>query len=139
MSAIRLRSGDPHDIDAVLALWAGAGAPATPTDDAGALGVLIGHDPGALVLAVEDEAIAGTVIAAWNGWRGSLYRLAVEPSRRRRGVATELVREAERRLLERGARRVDALVATDDAAASAFWRAVGYELQDARRRFVRNF
>jgi hypothetical protein len=35
--------------------------------------------------------------------------------------------------------RLDALVGTDDHQAIAFWRAAGYELQDERRRFVRNF
>ena len=44
------------------------------------------------------HALSGTVIASWDGWRGAMYRLAVLPSLRRRGIAAALVDEGERRL-----------------------------------------
>ena len=79
----------------------------------------------------------GTVVAVWDGWRGNMYRLAVLPSHRRRGIATLLVREGERRLSAQGAERISALVATRDAAACALWRALGFEFDDVAGRFVR--
>jgi ribosomal protein S18 acetylase RimI-like enzyme len=45
----------------------------------------------------------GTIVAGWDGWRGSLYRLAVLPAARRRGTALRLVADGERRLAEKGA------------------------------------
>jgi ribosomal protein S18 acetylase RimI-like enzyme len=81
--------------------------------------------------------IIGSLIAAWNGWRGSFYRLAVRPDHRRRGLATRLVREGERHLRDRGARRLDAIVDSDELMAMDFWRATGFELQHDRSRFVR--
>jgi ribosomal protein S18 acetylase RimI-like enzyme len=83
--------------------------------------------------------VVGSLIAAWNGWRGSFYRLAVHPEHRRNGLATRLVREGEKRLRDRGAVRLDAIVAADEVGAMSFWRAVGYEHQGDRSRFVRNF
>ena len=79
------------------------------------------------------------MIAAWNGWRGSFYRLAVDPGHRRRGLATRLVRLGEQRLRERGALRIDALAATHEPVATGFWEACGYRSQPERTRFVRNF
>jgi ribosomal protein S18 acetylase RimI-like enzyme len=61
----------------------------------------------------------------------------VLPSHRRRGIATLLVREGERRLSAQGAERISALVATRDAAACALWRALGFEFDDVAGRFVR--
>jgi ribosomal protein S18 acetylase RimI-like enzyme len=81
--------------------------------------------------------IVGSVIAAWDGWRGELYRLAVSPSHRRAGLATKLVREGERRLLEQGARRISVLVLERAELAKAFWRSAGYRPDDAIRRAVR--
>jgi ribosomal protein S18 acetylase RimI-like enzyme len=49
-----------------------------------------------------------------------------------------LLREGERRLRERGAMRLTAIVAYDEAGAMGFWRAVGYEHQPDRARFVRH-
>lgn len=37
--------------------------------------------------------MVGSLIAAWDGWRGSFYRLAVLPERRREGLLTMLLRE----------------------------------------------
>jgi ribosomal protein S18 acetylase RimI-like enzyme len=33
----------------------------------------------------------GTLVAAWDGWRGNMYRLAVLPEHRRAGIGRELV------------------------------------------------
>ena len=95
------------------------------------------RSPGGLLLAEENDLTIGTLIAVWDGWRGNMYRLAVLPTHRRRGVATLLVREGERLLFERGARRISALVATGDDAACALWRACGFEFDDVAGRFVR--
>jgi len=127
------------DLDAVLALWSASGAPPTVTDHVEHLRVLLASDPHALLLAEASGEIVASLIAAFNGWRGSFYRLAVRPDHRRRGLGTRLVREGESRLRERGARRLDAIVASDDDAAMSFWDAVGYDHQRSRARFVRNF
>lgn len=52
------------------------------------------------------------------------------------GLATMLLRAGERRLRERGAVRLTAIVADDETDAMRFWRAAGYERQQHRARFV---
>lgn len=108
------------------------------TDTAESLRRLLKTDDQALLVAELDGDLVGSVIAAWNGWRGSLYRLAVHPRHRRRGLGTRLVREGERRLQDRGAIRIDAIVSADDVTAARFWTAAGYRHQQRRSRFVRN-
>jgi ribosomal protein S18 acetylase RimI-like enzyme len=107
------------------------------TDDEMSLERLLERDPQALVVAEEDNEVVGSLIAGWDGWRGSFYRLAVHPGHRRRGLGTALLREGERRLAAQGVRRVNAIVAADEPLAMAFWRAAGYERQERRARFVR--
>lgn len=132
-----LRTATLGDVDALLALWREAGSERTHTDDAPGVSGLMTHDPEAVVVAVDGDRVVGSVIAGWDGWRGSIYRIAVAPSHRRAGLARALVNEAQRRLDARGARRASAIVAADDAQAMAFWRASGWEQQRARARFVR--
>ena len=120
-----IRAARPEDVDAVLALWGGArSAHATTADSPGLVAGLVRE--GALLVAVEDGAVVGAVIAAFDGWRGNFYRLAVAPEWRRRGVARALVQAVEERLRALGAPRVTALVAFDDEAAGGFWEAAGY-------------
>jgi ribosomal protein S18 acetylase RimI-like enzyme len=82
--------------------------------------------------------VVGTLIAAWDGWRGNMYRLAVAADERRQGIALALVRAAERRLYGCGARRVTALVGGEDDEATALWRAAGFEHDHLVARFVKN-
>ncbi len=133
-----IRDATPDDLVAVLELWAVADAQPSVTDTIASLRGLMAVDPQALLVSDAGGEVVGSLIAAWNGWRGSFYRLAVHPGRRRQGLATLLVREGERRLRERGALRLDAIVAVEDSAAMRFWLAVGYEQQLDRTRFVRN-
>ncbi|HLM85385.1 MAG TPA: GNAT family N-acetyltransferase [Solirubrobacteraceae bacterium] len=133
-----IRSATGQDISSVLDLWAAAGSPPSVSDSPGGPAGLLAADPEALLLAERGGVLVGSLIAAWDGWRGSFYRLAVSPEHRRKGLATMLLREGERRLRERGAVRLTAIVADDEAGAMAFWRAAGYEPQLHRARFVRH-
>jgi ribosomal protein S18 acetylase RimI-like enzyme len=137
-STARLRSGRPDDVDAVLAFWRRAEASASSTESAADVRGLLERDPDALLLAESDGRIVGSLIVGWDGWRGIFYRLAVDPTRRRRGLATALVRSGEERLRALGAHRLNAIVETEEPDAMAFWSAAGYELQTARSRFVKN-
>ena len=121
-----LRTGQPKDADAVVELWRTAGAVPTTTDDPESVRSLLVRDPEALLLAEEDGAVVASLIVGFDGWRGHLYRLAVHPQWRRRGLGRAMVEAAERSLTRRGVRRINALVVEDDPVAVAFWKAVGY-------------
>ena len=82
------------EVPSVLLLWAEAAAAPGGTDDESALSALLDRDQAVLLGAEVDGRLVGTLIAAWDGWRGNLYRLAVHPDHRRRGIAEELVRSA---------------------------------------------
>ena len=120
------------------AVWAAADSPPTVTDDDVAVRTLLERDPEALLVADDEGRIVGTIVAAFDGWRGNLYRAAVVHERRREGVALMLVAEGERRLRARGARRVAAIVLDAERDATGFWAAAGYTRDDHVRRFVKN-
>ena len=84
-----------------------------------------------------DGRIVGTLVAGWDGWRCHLYRLAVAPEQRRRGVGRLLVRAAEERFTALGARRVDAMVLDSNDDAHPTWRALGYAPQREWSRWVK--
>jgi ribosomal protein S18 acetylase RimI-like enzyme len=134
--ATELRTATPDDIPGVLAFWLEAAEP-TSTDSADALTGLLRRDPGALIVAVAGDHIVGSVIAGWDGWRGSVYRLVVAPEHRRHGLGRALLRAAEDHLAEFGARRSHAIVVGTSAGAVGFWRATDWEHQSGQLRFAK--
>jgi ribosomal protein S18 acetylase RimI-like enzyme len=132
-----IRAGIGADLAALVALWRTAGGRASATDTKAALGILLDRDADSLLVAEVDGEIVGTLIAAWDGWRGSFYRLAIDRRWRRLGVATALVRAGEDRLRGLGAIRVTAIVVDDQGAGVALWEALGYSRQADTSRFIR--
>lgn len=99
---------------------------------------LLSHDEGSLLVADVGGAIVGALIAASDGWRGNLYRLAVHAEHRRAEIGLALVRAGEEHLRGRGVNRITALVAYEDDVAVSFWEAAGYPQDRDIGRRVRN-
>ncbi|PYN89870.1 MAG: GNAT family N-acetyltransferase [Candidatus Rokuibacteriota bacterium] len=125
----------------VLALWQRAGAIPSPTDTLEEVTRLVRERADHLLVAIHQGAIVGSVIGAWDGWRGNIYRLAVAPEARRSGLGRRLVHEAERLLRANGARRISALVERHEAHAVGLWDALadsGWRRDDRMMRYVKN-
>jgi ribosomal protein S18 acetylase RimI-like enzyme len=136
---ITVRAAHRGEVDAVLGLWEQARSGHARTEDRREdVERLIADSPAALLVAEAAGQLVGAVIAAWDGWRGNIYRLAVRDGHRRRGIGLQLVRSAEAYLRDCGARRITALVAHDDEAAGPFWDAAGYPQDAEIGRRVRN-
>ncbi|MFB7593273.1 GNAT family N-acetyltransferase [Streptomyces sp. NPDC056160] len=137
MTDPRIRPATPADVDAVLAFWRTAAEGTSISDDRDGVARLVERDPQALLLAQDAGELVGTVIAGFDGWRCHLYRLAVHPGRRRRGIGSALLAAAEERFVRLGGRRGDAMVLTRNEVAHHAWRASGYAPEEHWRRWVK--
>jgi ribosomal protein S18 acetylase RimI-like enzyme len=122
----------------VLELWTRASAGASVTDNPASIRLRLHRDRHLFALAWDSTRLVGTLIGGWDGWRAYMYRLAVDPDYRRRGVAGMLVSAIEKELRRLGARRISALVTSDNRTGRGFWDAVGYSLDDEMVRYVKD-
>ncbi|MEU0314422.1 GNAT family N-acetyltransferase [Nocardioides sp. NPDC006273] len=136
---IELRPAVISDVPALIGLWeVAAENDSRPADSQAKVEALIARDPDACTIAVTPEGrVVGSLISGWDGWRAHLYRLAVHPDIRRRGLARRLLAHAEDRLVALGASRVDAMVLEDNELGQSLWKSLGYEPQEDWRRWVR--
>jgi ribosomal protein S18 acetylase RimI-like enzyme len=134
-----VRAAQPTEAPVILDLWQGTRSThATTPDRIEDIHRLLTETPGSLLVADADGALVGALIAAWDGWRGNMYRLVVLGEHRRRGVGLALVRAGEEHLRRGGAHRITALVAHEDEVASAFWESASYPRDRQIGRRVRN-
>ena len=100
---------------------------------------MIREPAASLLVATIDNQIVGSVIGGWDGWRGNIYRLAVTPEFRRKGIARLLVAEISRELIAKGATRLAALVEHEHQWAMDFWDSasdLGYQRDPKFARYI---
>jgi ribosomal protein S18 acetylase RimI-like enzyme len=135
-----IRSAHGVDFPAVLQLWQQADvSPPSKSDSIDGLIRLMDSDGAVLLVATADGRIVGSVIGGWDGWRGNIYRLAVAPDYRRRGIAKRLVKDVSRALFDKGAERIGALVEHEHSWAIQFWESlgeIGYRLDPQFVRYI---
>ena len=117
------------DIDTVVDLWERCGL-TRPWNDpradialamrSGAAEVLVGHI---------GEAVIATVMVGFDGHRGWVYYLAVDPDARLGGLGCRMMAAAEDWLRDRGAPKLNLMVREENAAVAAFYQRLGYALE----------
>jgi len=129
---IRIRPSTLSEYDAVYALWkrAGPGIHLRPSDTREEIAKKLTRDPDLFLVAEVDGQIVGVVLGGWDGRRGLVYHLAVDPAYRRRGIGRALMEELERRLQAKGCLRCYLLVGSDNEEAIAFYRKLGWEVME---------
>lgn len=112
------------DYPATAQLWQATGRDAMPEEE---LRTTLTHGPDLMLVAADaDAGITGAVLGTFDGRRGWIHRLAVQPEHRRKGLAAALVGELERRLSARGAPRINLLVMPENTEGLLFWQRLGY-------------
>lgn len=120
-----------HHFAGVDALWRQAFPRDAPRNEAAAvIPVKLAIQPELFLVALEKGTVVGSVVAGFDGYRGWLNRVAVLETHRRQGIGEALVREAERRLLAMGCRKINLQIRGDNNAVAGFYRRLGYDVED---------
>jgi ribosomal protein S18 acetylase RimI-like enzyme len=80
-------------------------------------------------VAVDGDAVVGTVMAGYDGHRGWIYSMAVSPTRRREGIGSRLMKQAEGALTSSGCVKINLQVLDGNEAAVRFYAALGYAVE----------
>ncbi|WP_395945115.1 GNAT family acetyltransferase [Brevundimonas sp.] len=127
MSDIRpIRDGED---EAVVALWTACGLTRPWNDPKQDLRLAREGATSTVLVTVEDEKVVGSIMVGFDGHRGWVYYLAVDPDRRGRGLGRDLTAAAEAWLSNRGAPKIQLMVRADNTPALDFYERLGLERQ----------
>lgn len=91
--------------------------------------------PGRKLAVASGATVIGFCLTAHSGPDGHIITMDVLESQRRKGVGSQLLAEAERRLIEYGVRAVALETAVHNEPAIAFWQKHGYRTQRIFERY----
>jgi N-acetylglutamate synthase len=127
--AILIREFAPADYDRVMEIWTAGRLPVKPQgrDSRALIEKQVRQRNVMFLVAEADGRVIGTVLATHDGRKGWINRLAVDASRRRRGLGRRLVLEAERRLAEAGMEIFACLIEEENTVSMAVFESLGYK------------
>ena len=145
---MHIRSFQPEDRATVLQLWHRTGLVRPWNDPERDLNRKLADSPWGMLVGVveEDDASAGvgaggqgpgvgevvaSAMVGYDGHRGSIFYLAVDPAARGRGFGSALMAHAEALLLARGCPKLNVSVRTDNSQVIGFYLDRGYRLEGA--------
>ena len=74
--------------------------------------------------------VVGTVMAGYDGHRGWINFLAVDPAQQRQSVGRRLMDRSEQHLRERGCPKINLQIRSDNRSALEFYERLGYSIDD---------
>ena len=123
---MRIREFQMSDYESVTSLWRNRRLPLGPLETREALETMLSRDADLFLVAEENNVVLAAVVGTWDGRRGYVCNLAVDPLFERMGIGTQLLQEVERRLDARGARELALHVPRENVIAQEFFREQGF-------------
>lgn len=125
---IKIREFRVGDYDPLIELWENAGLPHKPKgrDNKKNIARELNWRNAVFLVAEKNGRLIGSAFGTHDGRKGWINRVAVLPEYRRQGVATDLVREVEKRIKSKGIRIIACLVEEWNKESLKFFKNMGY-------------
>jgi ribosomal protein S18 acetylase RimI-like enzyme len=123
---LEIRAFRDGDEEAVLAVWGRSGLLRPWNDPRQDIARKRQVQSELFLVGCLGEELVAVVMAGYEGHRGWINYLAVDPAHRRRGLGRALVTEVEGRLGRLGCPKVNLQVRRDDVEAVAFYERLGF-------------
>ena len=118
----------PNDFAAVTKLWDATGISIHYNDPAKDIPRMLATRDCQLYVGTEDDRVIASIMVGHEGHRGWLYKLAVLPEFRGKGLGRDLVQQAERWLVARGVPKVNLMIRDTNIRVREFYQRLGYDV-----------
>ena len=125
---MHIRAFQSEDEPAVIDLWRRCGLLRPVNDPAKDIRRKLQVRPELFLVGVEGQEIVASVMAGYEGHRGSVNYVAVAPEYQRKGYGKQIMDEAERLLRLAGCAKINLNVRNGNESVIEFYKSIGYSL-----------
>lgn len=129
-TATTIRPFSPADEASVIALWQSCGLVRPWNDPRKDIARKLRVNPEWFLVAEREGRVVASIMIGYEGHRGWINYLAVEPASRRLGLGRALMEEAERILRAAGCPKINLQIRTANAGMRAFYERIGFAADD---------
>jgi len=127
---MQIRRYEPVDEEGVVSLWERCGLIRPTNDPRKDIRRKLAVRPDLFLVGVLDGRIVASVMAGYEGHRGWLNYLAVDPEQQRKGLGRSIVMEAESLLRSSGCPKINLQIRASNHDVIEFYRRIGYSTDD---------
>ena len=115
------------DFDLVIELWEKAGLILSRSDTYDGMKGKLKRDPELFFVLEEDSRIIGVVMGSYDGRRGWINHLAVDPEYQGRNIGKKIIEELERRFKKMGCEKINLLIELSNEKVQGFYEKQGFK------------
>ncbi|MGA3170839.1 MAG: GNAT family acetyltransferase [Chthoniobacteraceae bacterium] len=123
---MKIRPFQPADESAVIALWQSCGLVAPHNNPAADIRRKLGVAPELFLVGILDGRLIASVMAGYEGHRGWINYLAVDPGLQGNGYGRQIMERAEQLLRDRGCPKINLQVRATNHAVIEFYKRLGF-------------
>jgi ribosomal protein S18 acetylase RimI-like enzyme len=127
---MHIRPFTPADEEAVLTLWKRCELTRPQNDPRKDIRRKLRVQPHMFLVGVVGHEIVATIMAGYEGHRGWINYLAVDPNHRLKGLGRVMMSQAEQLLREVGCPKINLQIRSTNAAVIEFYKHIGYQIDD---------
>jgi ribosomal protein S18 acetylase RimI-like enzyme len=127
---MRIRRFKRSDTEAVVNLWHDCGLTRPWNDPYRDVERKLEDDADLFLVGTVEDRVIASVMAGYDGHRGWIYYLAVDPASQRASCGRRLMDEVERRLKARGCAKINLMVRSSNQSVKEFYAKLGYVQDD---------
>ena len=123
---MQIRAFEEADAAGVVALWTACGLVRPWNDPRKDIARKLAVQRELFLVGTAGERVVATVMAGYDGHRGWINYLAIDPGSRRQGLARQIMTAVEERLRELGCAKINLQIRRDNGDAIAFYQRIGF-------------
>ncbi len=120
----------PQYEEQVIALWRRCGLLRPQNDPRKDIARKLKVNPELFLVGLADGKVVAAVMGGYEGHRGAVNYLAVDPSLRQQGLGRQIMLALEEKLLAMGCPKINLMFRTDNAGVEKFYEKIGYRRDD---------
>lgn len=125
-----IRAYSPKDEDAAIKLWLKCNLTRPQNKPKLDIERKLKVDPELFLVGTVGGKVVATVMGGYDGHRGWVYYLGVDPAHQKKGLGRQMMAAIEKKLLVIGCPKINLQVREDNTVVVGFYKNIGYAVED---------